>query len=188
MEPKSLNSFLNEMKTKGLRKKNQFQIIITTGDNEIDKALENFTMWTNNAFVPHRQQQFIDVPYHGYPFKMPSIMVMEQETSLTVKCDGQGEMRRAFLAWQNKISNAAITDGSIGEGNKKIPDGSVRILCFGDDEKTVIESYKLVGAAVSNVGPMEFSNDDAGAVTFELGLTFQYWELENTIGKFNDIR
>jgi hypothetical protein len=189
MEPKTLNNFMNEMKTKGLRKQNQFQIVITTGDADIDDTLQNITMWANNAELPERTQNFAEVFYHGYPFQQPTNMTMTQETAMTIKSDGDGEIRRACLAWEAKTSNPAITDGAMGEGDKKIPTaGNVRILCFADDMETVTEIYKLVGASVMTVGALEFSNENADIATFELTIKYQYWELEEAQGKFNDIR
>lgn len=148
-------------------------------------------MWANGISLPERSQEFGDVHYHGYPFKYPTVMTMGQETTIPLKCDANGEIRRACLAWEGKISNPAITDGSMGEGNKKIPkDSNVRILCFDEDMENVVETYRLVGAAVSKVGELEFSNDSADVATFDLDLVFQYWEIEDvdSSGKFNDIR
>jgi hypothetical protein len=189
MQPKTLNNFMNEMKSKGLRKQNQFQIVITTGDQAIDESLQNITMWANGVELPERAQAFQEVPYHGFPFQIPTVMTMSQEVTMTVKCDGDGELRRACLAWAGKTSNPAISDGSMGEGDKKIPSaGNIRILCYADDMETVTESYKLLGAIPMTVGALEFSNEGAEITTFELAVKFQYWELEEAEGRFNDIR
>jgi hypothetical protein len=36
-EPKTLTSFLNELKERGIRKQNQFQLLVTTGTAETSK-------------------------------------------------------------------------------------------------------------------------------------------------------
>ena len=178
------------MKTKGVRKKNQFQVVITTTDQKIDEILKNITMWTTSCELPERGQEFTEMKYQGYPFQVPTTMTMGQELTMTIKSDGKGELRRACLAWQAKISNPAISDGSIGEGDKKIPsDAIVRILCYDDNMEKVIETYKLIGVAVEKVGSLEFSNDEGDVAEFELALKFQWWEIEEVNeGEFTDIR
>ena len=54
--------------------------------------------------------------------------------------------------------------------------------------KTVAETYKLVGCTPSSVGTIDLSNESADISTFDVELTFQYFELEETEGRFNDIR
>ena len=189
MKPKNLTNFLNQLKTKGIRKTNQFQIVITSGHADIDKTFEDVSMWAAGAELPSREQVFVDVTYQAYPFKIPSKMTMTQEISFDMKCDSSGELRRAFLKWMSYISNPAISDGSSGEGDKKIPTSSnVRLLIYDDTMDEPVEIYKLIGVAPSEVGTMAMSNDDASIATFSVKLTYQYWELEDTTGKFNDIR
>lgn len=190
MEPKTLTNFMNTLKTKGIRKKNQFQIVVTTGYSDIDKALEDMTIWVNNSELPSRTQEFTEVKYQAYPFQLPTVMTMTQEHTMTVKSDSDGELRRAFLKWMSYTSNPAFSDGSVGEGDKKIPTaGNVRILLYKDDMKTVSEIYKLVGVAVQEVGALELSNEDAEIATFDIILKSQYWENEEAnTGNITDIR
>tara|TARA_A100001011_G_scaffold396956_1_gene496503 strand:+ start:2486 stop:3058 length:573 start_codon:yes stop_codon:yes gene_type:complete len=188
-EPKTLTSFLNELKERGIRKQNQFQLLVTTGTAEIDDELQNLTMWASTATLPTRTQEFTDVFYHGYPFKLPTRLGMDQTTSLSIKSDSDGIFRRAFLAWMGKVSNPAITDGSIMEGEKKInTSGNIRMIFFKDDMETVSETYKLVGCVPSSVGGLLLSNESADISTFDVELTFQYFELEEAEGAFSDIR
>ena len=56
MEPKTITNFFNELAQKGVRKQNQFQVVITSGHNDIDAALENITMWASSSNLPGRQQ------------------------------------------------------------------------------------------------------------------------------------
>ena len=189
MEPKTLTNFMNELKERGIRKQNQFQLVITTGVAEVDESLQNITMWASTATLPARQQEFTDVFYHGYPFKLPTKLGMDQTTTLTIKSDSDGEYRRAFLKWMSTVSNPALTDGSIMEGDKKINTSSnIRMIFFKDDMQTVAETYKLVGCTPSSVGTIDLSNESADISTFDVELTFQYFELEETEGRFNDIR
>jgi hypothetical protein len=87
------------------------------------------------------------------------------------------------------VSNPAISDGSIMEGEKKInTSGNIRMIFFKDDMETVSETYKLVGCVPSSVGGMTLSNESADISTFDVELTFQYFELEEAEGAFSDIR
>ena len=52
MEPKTLTNFMNELKERGIRKQNQFQLVITTGIAEVDESLQNITMWASTCHTP----------------------------------------------------------------------------------------------------------------------------------------
>jgi hypothetical protein len=189
MEAKTLTNFLNEVKERGIRRNNQFQVVVTTGITEVDQSLEDITMWASTATLPSRKQNFVDVFYHGYPFKVPTNMEMDQTMTMTIKSDEDGEYRRAFLKWQSTVSNPAISDGSIGEGDKKInTQSNIRLVFFKDDMETVVETYRLVGCIPSSVGDMSLSNEESALATFDVELTFQYFELEEATGTFNEIR
>jgi len=49
-------------------------------------------------------------------------------------------------------------------------------------------SSPLVGCIPSSVGDMSLSNEESALATFDVELTFQYFELEEATGTFNEIR
>lgn len=185
---KSLQDFLNAVQTKGVRKTNQFQLEFSTGYSDVDNALENATVWATTAEVPGRTIEYIDLPYQGFITKVAGTVTMEQEHNLSIRVDNAGDIRKAFLKWQNYVANMAIGQGSNLGGNKQIPTSSfVRMKMLADDMQTVVETYKLVGVGCSVVGPMAFTNEGVEIMTFDVTLVSQYNEIEDNTGDFQDL-
>lgn len=176
---KSLNDFYNELKTVGVRLKNQFQMTITTGDASIDKIFENIVMYAKSAALPGREQETVPLAYMGYEFQVPTRMKMTQTMSMTVRADSDMALRNAFLKWMGKISNPDILGGSNGQGDKRLPaGGSVRLRLMDNKFEDVISTYLLSGAFPNKVGDVDLSNESAEVAEFEVGLTFQFWSIE----------
>ena len=89
--------------------------------------------------VPARSIEMAEVSFKGYSMPLvPTKMTMDQEHTITVLDDTNGTNRRLFLAWMNKTMNAAISDGSLFEGDRGVKDAVIRLELFDKDNKTVI--------------------------------------------------
>jgi hypothetical protein len=186
---KSLQTFLNRIQKNGIRTQNQFELDIFSGYSEVDKVLEDVTLYAEGAALPTRTITYGDVPFKAYPFKIPTNMTMGQEHSLTIKCDLNGDIRKAFLKWQSYMIDGAISNGSFLGGDRRIPANSfVRMHLLGADMEKIIETYKLIGVGVSEVGELTLSNADATVATFSVGLVSQYWELETNNSGFQGLK
>jgi len=184
----TLQEFLGQVdKQGGIRTQNLFELYINTGYPEIDSALEKITMYGQGFEIPARNQEYNTVSFKGYDFKIPGKPSMTTEHEMTINADINGIIRRAFLAWQQKTTNFAISDGSFLEGDKTLHLGStVRVHLLGNNGE-VSEIVKLVGVKVANVGPLQVSNSEATVGTFTIQLISQYWEIENVAeGAFKD--
>ena len=185
---KSLQQFMTAMQTKGVRTQNLFQLEIITGYSDVDKVLEDFTIWAETAEVPGRQQEFADIPYQGYPFQIPTKMTMTQEHSFTVRSDAHGDIRKAFLKWMSYVSDPAISQGSILGGDKRIPvNASIRMFMMDSTMEKVLETYKLNGCGVMDVGTIAMTNADVAIATFDVNIKSQFWELQDNVGEFKDL-
>ena len=185
---KSLQEFLNAVQNKGVRKTNQWQLEISSGHADVDRVLEDVTVWATTMEVPSRTQEYLELPYQGYPLQVPAQFVMEQEHTFTLRTDASGDIRKAFLKWMAYVTDPAIGEGSTLGGDKRIPAGSfVRMKMLGEDMETVVETYKLVGVGVQNVGPLAMTNEGVEIATFDVVLKSQYFVLEDNDGEFSDL-
>ena len=186
----NLQEFLGQVnKNGGIRTQNLFELYVSTGYPEIDDVLGKITMYGQGFEIPARTIDYNIVGFKAYDVPIAGKFTMAQEHEFTVNADMDGEIRRAFLAWQAKTVNPAISDGSLFEGDRNINLGSVvRIHLLGNGGQ-VTEIYKLLGVKVRNVGPLSVSNTDAGVATFSVSLESIYWEIESgTVanGSFKD--
>ncbi len=176
---KSLQNFLSQIQGTGIRTSNMFELEVSSGYPEIDSALEPITMYGEGFEVPSRTQNYNDVMFKAYPVPVASNLVMGQDHTLNVRADTQGTIRRAFLAWQAKTANPAISDGSLFEGDRRPTVGSViRVRLLGNDMSQTAEVYKIVGVKINEVGPLQSSNNDAQVATFTVSFKSIYWEIE----------
>ena len=177
----SVQQFLSEVSNNGLRTSNLFEMEVTSGYSDVDDVLQPITMYGSGFELPTRTQNFTDVNFKAFPIKVVTNMVMQQTHTITVKADANGQIRRAFLAWQGKVADPAISDGSLFAGDKRPHlDGVIRIkLLDATDGTTVNEIYKMIGVQVQNVGPLTVSNDNAEVSTFTVEFISQFWEVES---------
>lgn len=176
-----LNQFLDKMSTNQLRTTNMFEMTITTGYAEIDAVFQGITMYVEGFTAPNRSQDFADVGFKGFPVPVPTVMKMEQDHSLTVRADVNGEIRRAFLAWAAKVADPDIEGGSVFSGDRRVNSSSVvRLQLLDNNMNDVAEVYKLYDVKVASVGPLAMSNSDSSVATFECQLKSVFWSIENS--------
>lgn len=176
----NLQEFLGQVnKNGGIRTQNLFELYVSTGYPEIDDVLSKITMYGQNFEIPARNIDYNIVGFKAYDVPIAGKFSMTQEHEITVNADMDGEIRRAFLAWQGKTVNPAISDGSLFEGDRNINLGSViRIHLLGNGGN-ITEIYKLLGVKIRNVGPLTVSNTEAGISTFPVSFSSIYWEIED---------
>ena len=114
-----LNEFLAAATSDTIRCTNQFEIEINTGDEELNKIIEDnkIILFGQNLAIPTRSISYADVSFKGYNMTnlVPTALVMDQEHSMTVIDDVSGLHRRVFLKWMNKVMNADIKGDSLFE-------------------------------------------------------------------------
>lgn len=175
----ALNTFLDKLSKDQLRTTNMWELQITTGYNDVDSIFKHITMYVDGFTAPSRSQEYVDVGFKGTTFPVPTVFRMQQDHTMTVRADVNGEIRRACLAWQAKTCDPDIEGGSVLGGDRRLNTNSVvRLQLLDDDMNKVAEVYKLIGVKVANVGEMSMSNNDGNLATFELSLKSNYWQVE----------
>lgn len=180
----SLQQFLNTANANTIRANNQYEVYCTSGYSEIDKVLEIATIYGQNFEIPDRGIEYASVSFKGFEMAniVPTKMTMKNEHTMTILCDVNGELRRAFLAWQGKVMNPDISGGSYFEGDRGINEKSIiRVHLFDKDNETVIEKYKFYNVRVSSVGPISLTYDGGDKATFDVTFKSTYWEIEESL-------
>ena len=180
---KSVAEFLNAANSNTIRANNQYEMYATSGYDDIDKVLELATLYGQNFTIPGRGIEYASVSFKGFEMAniVPTRMTMENEHTVTVLCDVNGELRRAFLAWQGKVMNPDIEGGSYFEGDRGINERStIRIHLFDKDNETVIEKIKFYNVRVTNVGPISLTYDGGDKATFDITFKSTYWTIEES--------
>jgi hypothetical protein len=184
---RALINFINNVQNVGARVSNQWEMDVSTGYADVDDKLKDITMYASGFQTPSRTQNFGDVHFKGYPAKVPTHIIMQQEHTFNVRCDIQNNVHKLFLKWQNYVTDMSITNGSFLGGAKRIPKTSfVRLHMLAEDMETILTTYKLVGCSVSDVGALEMAAEGGTVVTFPVKLISQYWEVEKTTGDFQE--
>ncbi len=180
----SLQDFLNTANANTIRANNQYEVFCTSGYNEIDKVLQKLQpLYGTNFTLPNRGIDYANVSFKGYEMQniVPTRMTMEQEHTINFMCDVNGELRRAFLAWQGKTMNPAISDGSYFEGDRGINETSaIRLHLFDKDNQTVIEKYKFFNVHVKSVGNITLTYEAGDKASFDVIFNSTYWEIEES--------
>lgn len=180
-----LIDFLTKLQNKAVRTTNMWELEITTGYKDVDDKLKDVTLWASGFNAPKRSQKFADVHFKGYKLNVPTNIDMDQEHSMDVRCDVNGDIRRVFLKWQNYITNMNIAQGSTFGGEKRISKtATIRLKMLGMDMSTVVETIKLYGCGIEDVGEMVFKQEGADVTSFQVKFKSQYWETESTVGDF----
>lgn len=175
----ALNSYLNKLSQNQVRTTNMFEMYITTGFSDIDAVLKDITMYGQGFEIPTRTTNYADVSFKGYAVPIPTNEQMGNSHNITVYADANGELRRAFLAWQSKTWDPDIEGGSVFAGDRRLNTGSIiRIHLLDNDMESISEVYKMVGVRIEEVGAMSVSNTDASVSSFPVSFKSVYWQIE----------
>lgn len=179
----AIEEFLAATTSNTIRANNQWEATFTSGYTEIDNVLKKAVMFGKNFTLPGRSVEYASVHYKGFEMAniVPTKLTMENEHTMTIQADVNGEYRRAFLAWQAKVMNPDIEGGSVFEGDRGINEKSIaRISLFDKDNQTVIETYKLYNVRITNVGPMSLTYEGGDVATFDITMKSTYWKIEDS--------
>ena len=174
------NKWLALANANTIRCTNQYEVEATSGNAEIDAVLANAVLMGKSFTIPQRTVEYAEVSFKGYSAPIvPTRMTMDQEITMSITADVNGEYRRAFLAWQGMVINPDISGGSVFEGYRGIDENSIlRLRLFGDDNQTVVETYKFYNVRIGNVGQTALTYDGGEAASFDVTFKCVYWEIE----------
>lgn len=140
-----------------------------TGYSDIDAKMDDVLIFGQTFSIPQRSIEYVNVSFKGYEMPLvPTRMIMDQDHTMTVLDDVNGTNRRLFLMWLNKTMNAAISEGSLFEGDRGVHNSTIRLELFDKDNETVIQTYKFVGVDVKSVGNTQLTYVGGDTSTFDV--------------------
>lgn len=204
---KSLNNFMEALNNNNVRTQNLFEMRVyvpTAADgivlpswitrDDLNNYLSGkFTFYGQGFQLPGRSFEYANVGFKGFTVPVPTVMKMTQEHTVTINADINGNMRRAFLAWQAITMNPTIASGEgYFEGNRHLKNsGKIQILLldpiYGNPDN-IVDVYTLYGITISDVGTMTFSNTGSDIATFDVTFKSQYWQYGPSDNVFGGIR
>lgn len=186
----AVNQFLDKLTTNQVRTTNMFEMEVSSGYSDVDAVLKDITMYGQGFQLPSRTQNYADVGFKGFMVPVPTNLVFEQDHTITVNADANGDFRRAFLAWAAKVADPDIEGGSVFAGDRRVNNSSIiRIRLLDNDMTSVAETYKMVGVKIASVGQMQVSNNDANISTFDVTFKSIYWSIESAnVGALTDTK
>lgn len=187
-----LSEFLQAATSDTIRCTNTFEIEASSGYSDVDSVIQKVTLFGQNITIPERSVEYSPVSFKGYevPNLVPTRMVMQNEHTMSVLADINGEHRRLFLRWMNHVMNADIEGGSLFEGYRGVNEKStIRIRLFDKYNKDVVETYKFWNVAIKSVGNIQLDYNGGEAAKFDVGFVSSFWQIENPKeGAFKDQR
>ena len=177
----SLQDFLAQANANTIRANNQYELMITSGYADVDSVMQKAAIYAQGFTLPNRTVEYSAVSFKGYEMTniVPTRITMEQEHTVTILADVNGELRRAFLAWMGKVINPAISQGSIFEGDRGIREQStLRVLLFDETNANVIETVHFYNVRIKSVGGLTLTYEGGDKATFEVVFNSTYWEIE----------
>jgi len=187
----SLNEFLAAATADTIRCTNQFEIELNTGDEELNKIIEDnkIILFGQNLAIPSRGIQYADVSFKGYNMTnlVPTSLTMDQEHSMSVIDDVTGLHRRVFLKWMNNVMNADIKGDSLFEGYRGVNDGSyLRLNLFAADNKTISETYEFFNVVVKTVGNTTVDYNGGDTAKFDVTFGSTFWRVLTKNGSISN--
>lgn len=178
----AINQFFDAITHNTIRNTNSFEMYATSGYNDIDQVLEGVTMFGKGFEIPSRDIEYAPVSFKGYEVgnAVPTRLVMGNEHTVTINADFAGNLRRAFLAWQGRVIDPAISLGSVLSGDRRVNNKScIRIHLLDWNMSDVAEVYKMLNVKIKTVGPLNVTNEGGEVATFDVTFNSSYWEIEH---------
>lgn len=177
-----IKQYIEQLKINSVRTQNMFEMTVDSDIPEVNDVLGGITMYGTGFTLPNRSQEFAEVGFKGFTLPIPTVMKMEQDHTITVNADADGNYRRAFLAWAGAVANPDIDGNSLFEGDRRFGDSKIRIHLLGYSMDTPVETITMTGVRIASVGGLQVSNTDSGVATFEVQFKSLYWYIEDVRG------
>lgn len=178
-----LYNAIDQLKRNQIRTQNMFEMVCDPKIAGVNEVLAGITIYGTGFTLPNRTQEFADIGFKGYTLPIPTVMKMEQDHTITVNADVQGNYRRAFLAWAGAVSNPDIQNVkgggySLFEGDRRFGGSTIQIHLLGYSMDTAIEIITMTGVRIQSVGGLTVSNTDSGVSTFDVQFKSLYWYIQ----------
>lgn len=143
-----------------------------------DTFNEDDFVYITTKQLPDRQITNQTAAFMGLPFNVPGTVTYpgSEAWNVTFRNDLKGLVRKKLEDWQiNKVFNDETSTGDLSvRGTDKLIQ-----LDLIDDKQNVLNTYKLYGVYVKNLGTVDYDLTGAGGLTtFTAILTYHYWRHE----------
>lgn len=143
-----------------------------------DTFNEDDFVYITTKNLPDRQITNQAAPFMGLPFNVPGTVTYpgSEGWNVTFRNDLKGVVRKKLEDWQiNKVFDDQTSTGDLSvRGTDKLIQ-----LDLIDDKQNVLNTYKLYGVYVKNLGTIDYDLAGAGGLTtFTAILTYHYWRHE----------
>ena len=133
---------------------------------------EDQLIYAKSASVPARSIGNVPVPYMGLPLNVPGSVTYPGSEAYSLKffLDENSSLRNYFEG-----ASRTIFDDQTSTGAYSTPgEDSFIVLAQLDKQLEITSTYKLVGASIRNIEPIEYQISGGTGQTVEVGVTFAY--------------
>lgn len=140
-----------------------------------DTFNEDDFVYITTKTLPDRQISNQATPYMGLQFNVPGTVTYPGSDSWNVvfRNDLKGLIRKKLEDWQvNKIFN---DETSIGDLSVRGTDKVIQLDLI-DDKQNILNTYKLFGVYIKNLGAVDYDlTGDGKVLSFTSILAYHYW-------------
>ena len=155
---------------------NQFKVTMPfPGYASVGGEIEELAFLCRATSIPSMEIANIPVPFRGRSIKIAGDRTIPS-WSVTVYNDTNFKLRDAFERWQNGINNHTDNEGLTNPADYMV-DVFIDQL---DRNGETIKSYTLRSAYPDSVGDISLGYGESEIETFEVSLTYQYFESNTT--------
>lgn len=149
---------------------------------------EDDFVYITTKSLPSRSITNQPVPYMGLNFNVPGTVTYPGSDAWNVvfRNDAKGLLRSKLEAWQtNEIFNDETSTGDLSvRGRDKVIQ-----LDLVNDKNVTLNTYRLYGAYIKDLGTIDYDQAGAGApTTFTAVLAYHYWRHADANAKTVDNR
>ena len=143
-----------------------------------DALNEDDFVYITTTSLPGRDITNQPVAYMGLDFNIPGTVKYPNSAAwnVTFRNDKGGLIRNKLENWQ--INETFDDETSTGNLSVRGPDSIIQLNLI-DDKLNVLNVYKLYGAYIQKLGPVEYDIAGTGKpLTFSATLAYHYWRHE----------
>jgi len=149
---------------------------------------EDDFVYITTKSLPSRSITNQPVPYMGLNFNVPGTVTYPGSDAWNVvfRNDAKGLLRSKLEAWQtNEVFNDETSTGDLSvRGRDKVIQ-----LDLVNDKNVTLNTYRLYGAYIKDLGTIDYDQAGAGApTTFTAVLAYHYWRHADANAKTVDTR
>jgi len=149
--------------------------VVSLGNDTLN---EDDFVYITTTTLPGRTISNQQALYMGLEFNFPGTVKYPGSNAWTVtfRNDKGGIIRNKLESWQ--INEVFDDDTSVGDLSVRGTDSVIQLNLL-DDKLSVLNTYKLYGAYIQNLGAVGYDITGTGApLSFEATLAYHYWRHE----------